>query len=89
MHIETDTTQHLSQAASAARAAARVLARAPAAQRDGVLRAMAASLRRFATSILDANGADVATSNGTAAFRDRLTLTPARIEAMAVGFGRR
>ncbi len=85
MHIETDATKHLSHAAEAARAASRVLARAPAARRDAALRAMAASVRREAAAILDANASDLAESNANAAFRDRLMLDPARVEAMAVG----
>ncbi|MEO9190908.1 MAG: glutamate-5-semialdehyde dehydrogenase [Acetobacteraceae bacterium] len=85
MHIETDTTKHLSHAAEAARAASRVLARVPGARRDAALRAMAASVRREAPAILDANASDLAESNGNAAFRDRLMLNPARIKAMAVG----
>ena len=85
MHIETDATKHLSHAAEAARAASRVLARAPAARRDAALHAMAASVRREAAAILDANASDLAESNANAAFRDRLMLNPARVEAMAVG----
>jgi len=85
MHIETDATKHLSAAAEAARAASRVLARAPGARRDAALRTMAASVRREAPAILDANASDLAESDGNPAFRDRLMLNPARIEAMAVG----
>ena len=85
MHIETDVTKHLSRAAEAARAASRVLARAPAARRDAALRAMAASVRRDAPAILEANASDLAESNANAAFRDRLALNPARVEAISVG----
>jgi glutamate-5-semialdehyde dehydrogenase len=85
MHIETEPTQHLRLAAEAARAASHVLARAPAAQRNDGLRAMAAALRAAVPAILAANAADLAASNATAAFRDRLALTEARVEAMAVG----
>ena len=47
---------------------------------------MAASLARaIGSDILAANAADLAESTGTAAFRDRLTLTEARVEAMARG----
>ncbi len=69
----------------AARAAARVLGRAPAAQRDASLRSAAAAIRRRAGAIEAANGADLAACQGNAAFRDRLALTPPRIEAMAAG----
>jgi len=53
--------------------------------RSAGLRAAAASLRHHAASILAANEADVAAFQGTAAFQDRLTLTPPRVEAMAQG----
>ena len=46
---------------------------------------MAASLRMHSPEILAANAADLAASAGTAAFRDRLALTEARIDAMASG----
>jgi glutamate-5-semialdehyde dehydrogenase len=85
MHIETDATQHLQRAAHAARAASRTLARSTAAQRNDALHAMAAALRAQAPAILAANAADLAASSGTAAFRDRLALNDARIEAMAKG----
>ncbi|GBR03873.1 glutamate-5-semialdehyde dehydrogenase [Asaia siamensis] len=68
-----------------ARAAARILAIAPESQRNEALRAAAESLRRHSADILVANARDVATSKASAAFIDRLTLTPARIEAMAKG----
>ncbi len=85
MHIDTDPTKHLRRTAEAARAASRVLGRAPAAQRDAALRAMAAALRREAARVIAANAADLAESTGNAAFRDRLALTPDRVEAMARG----
>ena len=85
MHIDTDAAKHLSRTAEAARAASRVLARAPAEQRDAALRAMAAALRRGAEAVIAANAADLAESAGSAAFRDRLALTPDRVEAMARG----
>lgn len=68
-----------------ARAAARILAIAPESQRNEALRAAAESLRRHSADILVANARDVASSKASAAFIDRLTLTPARIEAMAKG----
>src|SRR5438309_8632296 len=74
-----------------ARAAARVLALAPAEQKDRALEAMARAIREHASAILAANAEDVAearaSSNMTSSFIDRLTLTPARIEAMAEGVG--
>lgn len=68
-----------------ARAAARILAIAPESQRNAALCAAANALRVHAPDILVANARDVAASRATAAFIDRLTLTPARIEAMAKG----
>jgi len=71
-----------------ARAAARVLALAPAAQKNRALAAMAKSLRASRAAILAANAEDMAeakASGATNAFLDRLTLTAASIEAMAAG----
>jgi len=85
MHIETEATQHLQRAAGAARAAAHVLAQSPRAQRDAALRAMANALRVETPAVLTANAADLARSQGTGAFRDRLLLTEARIQSMATG----
>ncbi len=77
--------EHLRQAAGAARDASRVLARSRADTRNAALRAMADALRDGMRDILAANATDVAGYHGTAAFLDRLTLAPARIEAMARG----
>src|SRR5450755_587151 len=77
--------EHLKQAAAVARAASRILARSTRATRDAALAAMADALRDGMREILAANLADVAAYRGTAAFLDRLTLTEARIEAMANG----
>jgi glutamate-5-semialdehyde dehydrogenase len=85
MYVESEATQHLQRAASAARQAARVLARSSADQRNAALIAMAQALRDAAPSILAANAADLAESESGPAFRDRLTLTPARVAAMAQG----
>jgi glutamate-5-semialdehyde dehydrogenase len=85
MHIETDATQHLQRAARDARAASHTLARATPAQRNAALQAMAAALRAQAPAILAANADDLGQYTGTAAFRDRLTLNDARVEAMAKG----
>ena len=71
--------------AADARQAGRKLAQSDAAGRNAALHAAAAALRRDAGIILAANAKDLAASTATDAFRDRLTLTPARIEAMAVG----
>ena len=85
MQTDSDITRRLRQMATAARDASHALARTPAAARDRALRIMAAALRDHATAILQANAADLAASTAGAAFRDRLTLTGERIEAMARG----
>jgi glutamate-5-semialdehyde dehydrogenase len=69
-----------------ARAAARVLALAPAEQKDRALELMAAAMRAQASSILVANAEDVAeacSAGVTGAFLDRLVLDPGRVEAIA------
>ena len=78
-------TAWLQDAATCARAAAGLLARTPAAERDAGLHEAAARLRVEAGPILAANEADLAACQASAAFRERLTLTPARVEAMAAG----
>src|SRR5438034_7689465 len=73
---------------SGARAAARALAAAAAGARDTALGEAAARLRRAEAALLEANHGDVERARAageSAAFVDRLTLTPARIEAMARG----
>jgi glutamate-5-semialdehyde dehydrogenase len=73
-------------AARAARAAAVELARAPRPAKDAALRAAAAALRAGTPAVLAANAADLAAAEGLApAFRDRLSLNPDRVEAMAAG----
>jgi glutamate-5-semialdehyde dehydrogenase len=81
----TDAESGLRGAAMAARAASRALARLPAAARDAGLRRAAAALRDDAADIQAANERDVAAFEGSPAFRDRLVLNAARIEAMAQG----
>jgi len=84
--VPPDAACLLETAARAARAAARSLARASSAAKDAALVAAAARLRAEAERLLAANAADLAAASGlTPAFRDRATLTPARIEAMAAG----
>jgi glutamate-5-semialdehyde dehydrogenase len=86
MNAEPDHNASLMDAIGARlRAAAHVLARSPAAQRDQALHAIAAALQDAAPAILDANAADRAAFTGTASMADRLTLTPARLAAMAQG----
>ena len=80
-----EAIEHLKAAADAARAASHRLARSSPAERNRALSAMADALRDGMREIMAANAADVAAYHGTAAFLDRLTLTEARIEAMAAG----
>ena len=73
---------------AAARAAQRRLAATATETRDGALKAMAEALRGGEAALLAANARDVeaAGANGiSGALLDRLTLTPARIAAMAAG----
>ena len=69
----------------AARDAAKTLARAPASQRDAALRTSARNLRDSIPDILHSNQADLDGFTGPPALRDRLTLTAARIDAVAAG----
>jgi len=89
MHIDTDpAADWLGKAAAAARIASATLARLPAAARNDALRAAATQLRARGDAIVAANARDLAAfdaAGGSAAFRDRLALTPARVEAMARG----
>jgi glutamate-5-semialdehyde dehydrogenase len=71
-----------------ARAAARMLALAPTEQKNRALQLMAAAIRAQVSPILAANAEDVAEARAagvTGAFLDRLTLDPARVEAVAAG----
>ncbi|MBO0709813.1 MAG: glutamate-5-semialdehyde dehydrogenase [Acetobacteraceae bacterium] len=85
MHVLTEASQQLQSAAEAARQSAHALARASESARNNALHAMAAALRAACPAILDANAADLEHCRATAAFRDRLALTEARVEAMARG----
>jgi glutamate-5-semialdehyde dehydrogenase len=85
---DTDLPALMTELATRARAAARVLSLAPAEQKNRALKAMERAIRANAAAILAANAEDVteATSSGvTGAFIDRLTLTQARVDAMAEG----
>jgi glutamate-5-semialdehyde dehydrogenase len=82
------TERTVSQALESARAAAAELAAAPTERKDAALRALAALLRERSAEVLEANAADLAderASGLTSALRDRLALTPERVEAMAAG----
>src|SRR6266705_4779108 len=87
--IETaDIAQTMRDIGARAKAAARVLALAPSAQKDEALAAMAKAIRAQRGEILAANAEDLAearNAGATAAFADRLALDQQRIEAMAEG----
>ncbi len=70
-----------------ARRAARALARTDTETRNRALKAAARALRTRSAEIVSANQRDLdgLSVERNAAFRDRLTLTPDRVEAMAVG----
>jgi glutamate-5-semialdehyde dehydrogenase len=85
---DTDLPALMTELAARARAAARVLSLAPAEQKNRALEAMERAIRANAAAILAANAEDVTEARGsgmTGAFLDRLTLTPARVDAMADG----
>ena len=87
---DDDLAALMTRLAASARAAARVLALAPPAQKDRALDAMERAIRAHVADILKANAEDVAEARAggaTAAFVDRLTLTEARVAAMADGIG--
>lgn len=81
-------TRTIPDSCIAAKRAARTLAGAPTAAKDAALAATARLLDERAEEILAANAADLADERAaglTDALRDRLTLTPARVAAMAAG----
>ena len=87
---DSDLAALMTRLSQDARAAAKVLALAPAEQKNRALEAMEQAIRANCASILEANAEDVAEAraNGaTSAFVDRLTLTEARVAAMADGLG--
>jgi glutamate-5-semialdehyde dehydrogenase len=84
----TDTAGLMQDIGRRARAAARVLALASAAQKDEALAAMAQAIRARKGAILAANAEDIAEAKGsgaTASFLDRLALDDKRVAAMADG----
>jgi glutamate-5-semialdehyde dehydrogenase len=83
-----DLSSLMNDLATQARDAARLLSLAPPEQKNRALEAMERAIREHAPAILAANAEDVTEARGagiTSAFLDRLTLTQARIEAMAEG----
>jgi len=81
-----DPAEALEEAARAARAASGALSVAASAVKDQALLLAAAALREHESQIIAANVEDLAAAPGLSpAFRDRLLLNAARIEAMAKG----
>jgi glutamate-5-semialdehyde dehydrogenase len=81
-----DLPHLIAQLGAQARAAARTLARTPAAQIDAALNAMAAEVTAAQMDLLNANAADVAAARANKqapALIDRLILTPERIAKCA------
>jgi glutamate-5-semialdehyde dehydrogenase len=84
----SDIAATMREIGTQAKAAARVLALAPTAQKDRALVGMAAAIRASKSDILSANAEDLADGQATgltSAMLDRLTLDPQRVEAMAEG----
>lgn len=82
------TTSTVADSCAAAKRAVRTLASAPTSAKDAALAATARLLGERAAEILAANEGDLGDERAAGlseALRDRLTLTPARIEAMAEG----
>ncbi len=83
-----DLAAQMREIGRTAKAAAAALALASTNAKNGALLAMAAMLRNFDAQILAANAEDLEAARDAgraASFVDRLTLTPARVEAMASG----
>jgi glutamate-5-semialdehyde dehydrogenase len=81
-------TKTIPESCIAAKRAARTLAGAPTAAKDAALAATARLLDERTDAIVEANAADLADERAAGlsdALRDRLTLTPARVAAMAEG----
>jgi glutamate-5-semialdehyde dehydrogenase len=86
--LESMSEEAVRQVAVRARAASVVLSSATRSVKDAALHAMADALIKSTTELIQANALDVqaAAESGTStAMIDRLTLTEARIEAMADG----
>jgi glutamate-5-semialdehyde dehydrogenase len=81
-------TRTIAESCAAAKRAARTLASAPTASKDAALAATARLLDERVDAVLEANAADLVDERAaglTEALRDRLTLTAARVAAMAEG----
>jgi glutamate-5-semialdehyde dehydrogenase len=83
-----DIQSYMHSVGRAARAAARVMARAETRAKDAALLHMAATIERDIAKLLEANRRDVEAARAKgleAALVDRLTLTPESVCAMAEG----
>ena len=88
MEQKVDVAAAVRELGIAARAAAREMARASTDTKNRALAAIAAAIRDDEKAVLKANAGDVAQARADgcdAAFIDRLTLNPKRIEQMAAG----
>jgi glutamate-5-semialdehyde dehydrogenase len=85
MAITVNPTLSTRERLERARDAAPHLAELSTAEKNGLLLAMADAIEAQSASILAANQKDLELSGTTGAMRDRLLLTPERIEAMAAG----
>ena len=86
MSHDADVEGRVRDICSRARRAARRLASVDTAAKNDALHLVAEGLRAGVSVLLEANARDVSSATTVSvAFRDRLTLNPDRIEAMAVG----
>ena len=86
MSHDADVDGHVRDICSRARRASRLLASVDTAAKNDALHLVAKGLRAGVSLLLEANARDVSSATTvSAAFRDRLTLNPDRIEAMAGG----
>jgi glutamate-5-semialdehyde dehydrogenase len=85
MAITVNPTLSTRERLERARDAAPHLAELSTAEKNGLLLAMADAIEAQSASILAANRKDLELSGTTGAIRDRLLLTPERIDAMAAG----
>jgi glutamate-5-semialdehyde dehydrogenase len=82
----TDVDARVRELCLEAREASRALAQTTSAAKNAALRSAAIGLRAAESPLLEANARDLAAASSlNDAFRDRLTLTRERIEAMAAG----
>lgn len=83
--VSSNSTLTITELAQKVRDAAYQLSRTDIQQRNQALRCAAKALRAAETEILAVNADEVAKADVSAAFKDRMTLTHDRLEAMAKG----